>query len=248
MKLLFADARLWRYLIAATGKFVEVGLLEVNDDGLKFKAMDPSRTALVELIIPKEGFDAFEVSESTKLVLNIEDMSKIMRTAEKDDRIGIDWDQSSITFMFERRGVPRYFRLPLQSEATAEEIPELSIEYKNTYKVGGSVLHEAVKAIEDVGEVLKVSGNEKSLKLQSISDLGEAEIVLDLEKGTLDEASVENPGFSVTYGMEYLSYMKQPIKLADTVVIHVDTDMPLHLELNYVQGAKVNYYVAPRVE
>ncbi len=248
MKLLFADARLWRYLIAATGKFVEVGLLEVSSEGLKFKAMDPSRTALVELIIPREGFDAFEVSEDVKLILNIEDMSKIMRTAEKDDKIGIDWDQSSITFMFERRGVPRYFKLPLQSEATAEEIPELSIEYKNTYKVGGSVLHEAVKAIEDVGDVLKITGDERSIKLQSISDLGEAEIVLDIERGTLDEANVGNPGFSVTYGMEYLSYMKQPIKLADTVVIQADTDMPLHLELNYVQGAKVNYYVAPRVE
>ncbi len=233
--------------MAAVGKFVEMGILEISNDGLKFRAMDPSRTALVEFIIPKEGFDVFNVEKEVKLTLNIEDASKIMRTAEKDDKIGIDWTESSITFIFERRGVPRYFTLPLQVGA-AEEIPELSIEYKNMYRVGGPILYEAINSIEDVGDVLKIEGDEKELKLRSVSDLGEAEIVLSLDKGTLDEALVENPGFSVSYGMEYLSYMKQPIKLAESVVVRADTDMPCYLELNYIQGARVNYYVAPRVE
>jgi len=247
LKLLFADARIWRYLMAAAGKFVEMGILEINNDGLKFRAMDPSRTSLIEFIIPREGFDEFNIDKEAKMTLNIEDVSKIMRTAEKDDKIGIDWTESSITFIFERRGVPRYFTLPLQVGA-AEEIPELSIEYKNAYKAGGAILYEVINSIEDVGEVLKIEGDEKELRLKSVSDLGEAEIVLSLDKGTLDEALVENPGFSSTYGMEYLSYMKQPIKLAESVTIRVNTDMPCYLELNYIQGAKANYYIAPRVE
>lgn len=247
MKLLFADARIWRYLLAAAGKFVETGALEINSNGLKLKAMDPSRTALIEFIIPRESFDVFNVDKDVKLTLSIEDVSKIMRTAEKDDKIGMDWTESTITFIFERRGVQRFFTLPLQV-GVAEEIPELSIEYKNMYKVSGPVLYDVINSIEDVGEILRIEGDEKELKLKSVSDLGEAEIALSIDKGTLDEAVVENPGFSVSYGMEYLSYMKQPIKLAESVIIRADNDLPCYLELNYVQGARANYYVAPRVE
>ncbi len=248
MKLLFSDARIWRYLIAATGKFVELGVIKINENGLVFKAMDPSRTALVEFIISREAFDEFNVDKEATLVLNIEDASKIVKTADKNDKIGLDWTESSITFIFERKGVPRYFTLPLQVGGIAEEIPELSIEYKNMYRVGGTILYEAINSIEDVGDVLRIEGDEKELRLRAISDIGEAEIILSIDKGTLDEASVEHAGFKVSYGMEYLSYMKQPIKLADNVVIRVDSDLPCHLELNYMQGAKVNYYIAPRVE
>lgn len=248
MKITFSDARIWRYIMSAAGKFVEMGILRIDDSGLVFKAMDPSRTSLIEFIIPRETFDEFEVDGEHLLPLNINDVSKVLKTAERDDRIGIEWSASTITFIFERRGVPRFFTLPLQRETLAEEIPELSIDYRNSYRIAGPVLYEAIDGLEGVGEVLRVEGDERVLKLRSVSDLGEAEIVLDLDGGTLEEALVEKPGFSVMYGMEYFSYMKQPIKLSDFVVLRADSDMPCHLELNYVHGAKVNYYIAPRVE
>ena len=201
MKITFSDARLWRYIMSAVGKFIEVGSLHVSESGLSFKAMDPSRTSLTEFIIPREAFDEFDVEGEHKLILNIEDVSKILRTAEKDDKISIEWTESAITL-----------------------------------------------GIEDVGDVLRIEGNEQRLSLKSISDMGEAEVILDVERGTLEETEVNNPGFSVAYSIEYFSYMKQPIKLADYIYLRADSDMPCHLELNYMQGAKFNYYVAPRVE
>ncbi len=248
MKIVFADARIWRYIISSASKFIESGILTVNDEGLSFKAIDPSKTALIEFTIPRESFDIFEVDGESKLSVNLEDVGKIMRTAERDDKIGIEWTESHITFTFERRGVPRTFTLPLQTGAEAEEIPELSLELNNEFKMAGNVLYETISGIEDVGEVLWITGEDSILKLRSESDLGEAEIVLSTEKGVLEEAKIENPGFSVSFGMEYFSYLKQPIKLADTAVLRVDTDMPAHIELSFIQGAKLNYYVAPRAE
>ena len=248
MKVTFSDARLWRYIMSAVGKFIELGSLYVSESGLSFKAMDPSRTSLTEFIIPREAFDEFVIEGAHKLTLNIEDIGKILRTAEKDDKISIEWTESTITFIFERRGVPRSFTLPLQTAVEAEEIPELSLDLKNAYKVSGTVLYESIKGIEDVGDVLRIEGDEQHLSLRSISDIGEAEVILDVERGTLEEAEVNNPGFSVAYSIEYFSYMKQPIKLADYAYLRADSDMPCHLELNYMQGAKFNYYVAPRVE
>jgi len=248
LRITFSDARLWRYVMSSVGKFIELGSLYISESGLSFKAMDPSRTSLTEFIIPREAFDEFNVDGEHRLTLNIEDISKILRTAEKDDKISIEWTESAITLTFERRGVPRSFTLPIQTAVEAEEIPELSLDLKNKYKMSGAVLYESIKGIEDVGDVLRIEGDERYLSLKSISDIGEAEVVLNVEGGTLEEAEVGDPGFSVAFSIEYFSYMKLPVKLADYVYLRADNDMPCHLELNYVQGAKFNYYVAPRVE
>jgi proliferating cell nuclear antigen len=248
LKVTFADARIWRYVMAAVGKFIEMGSLKVNDNGLVFKAMDPSRTALVEFIIPRESFDEFDVDGEHLLPLNIDDLSKILKTAERDDRLTIEWSESTITLTFIRREVPRMFTLPLQTGIEVEEIPELSLELKNSYKIGGSTLYEGITGIEHVGDVLKIEGHENKLSIKSVSDVGEAEIIFDIESGTLVEADVNSPGFNVAYGMEYFSYIKQPVKIAEFAIIRADSDMPCQLELQLSQGARMNYYVAPRVE
>ncbi len=248
MRLTFADARIWRYIIASASKFIESVIIEVNDNELTLKALDPSRTALIEFIIPKESFDEFEIDGKHMLIIDLEDVGKIMRSAERDDKISLSWSESSITFTFERRGVSRSFTLPLRTEHEAESIPSLNLQLKNEYITAGTVLYDAIGSIEDVGETLWISGDERSLRLKSISDLGEAEVELSLEKGTLEDVKSESPGFNVSFGMEYFSYLKQPVKLADKVVIRADNDMPVHLTLEYAQGARLNYYVAPRSE
>ncbi len=249
VKITFADARIWRYITTSASKFIETAVIKISpDEGLSLKALDPSRTALIAFTIPKESFDEFDINEESTLVIDLEDVGKIMKTAERDDRISIEWTGSSISFIFERRGVPRRFMIPLRTEGEAESIPELSLELNNEYVTSGTVAYDAINSIEDVGETLWISGDENTLKLRSISDLGEAEVELSLERGTLESAKAESPGFSVSFGMEYFSYLKQPIKLSDKVILRADSDMPAHLELSYMQGAKLSYYVAPRSE
>lgn len=247
MKVVFSDARIWRYVISAMSKFIDSALLKANDKELIVKGIDPSKTALIEFKIPKSSFETYEVDGEISIQLNLEEVGKVMKSAERDDKISITTDEARITFIFERRGVPRYFTLPLQTEEL-QEIPELSLDLGNEFKMPGDVLYEAITGIEDVGEVLWIKGDEGRLSLMSESDLGEAEIVLSAEKGILEEAKVGNPGFTVSYGMEYFSYMKQPIKVADAAVLKADAEMPAHLQLIFIQDTQLDYYVAPRAE
>ena len=247
MEIVFSEARMWRYIFSATSKFMDSILLRVNSEGLTMKGIDPSKTALIEFTIPKESFEKFDVGEESSIQLNLEEAGKIMRSAERDDKISLKWNESSITFVFEKRGVPRYFTIPLQSEE-GQEIPELNLELRNQFQMPGDVLYEGLSGIENVGEVLIIEGDEGTLKLRSESDLGEAEVILTTGKGVLEKALVENPGFKVGFGMEYFTYLKQPIKIAENVVLRVDADMPAELTLTFVQSAKLKYYVAPRAE
>ena len=244
---MFSDARVWRYIISSTSKFIDSVLLKADNKGLTLKGIDPSKTALIEFKAPKESFEKFDISGESTIQVNLDDVSKIMRSAEREDKLTLKWNEVSLTFVFERKGVPRFFIIPLQN-IEAQEIPELSLELNNSFKVQGEVLYEAITGIEKVGDVLWIRGKEGELHLSSESDLGEAEVILSSDKGVLEESTVTTPNLSVSYGIEYFSYVKQTARIAETVVIKVDNDMPAQLQFSFIQGAQLNYYVAPRAE
>lgn len=242
------DARAWSYIIEAAGKFSESGVFVFKPEALYVRAIDPSRTAMIEFYIPKEAFESYEATTEKTVYLSMEDLSKILRSAGKSDKLSVSFSEDSMRVEFSDGVVTRMFKIPLRLEIAHEEIPSLELEYLNKYVVGGDVLHEALTSIEKVGDVLRVSGDESTLVLKSVGDLGEAEVILSLERGVLREADVRHPGFEVAYSIDYLSYVKKPIKSSDEVVVMVDNDLPICLELRFPSGSKLSYYVAPRTE
>jgi len=241
----FGAARLLRYVVASAAKFSETAVMVVTPDEFVFKAIDPSKTALLMLAVPRESAITYNVPEATQLVVNLEDLSKVFRSAEKDDSISLSWTQSSLSVSFERRGYLRTFTLPLSS--VMEEIPEIEIDYPNTYIIPPITFHDGLAGIEDVGDLLRVEGKEDELKLRAESELGEAEVVFSKERGGIEEADVANPGFNVSFSMEFLANFRPVIKVAEKLVLKVGSDLPLYLEVTS-HGLLIKYYVAPRAE
>lgn len=248
MKLTFSNARVWRYAMAAIGKFIESGVMIVNNDGLLFKAMDPSRVALIEFQIPKESFEEFQLDNEINVTVNVEDLSKILRSSEKDDKISLEISENSLSILLERRGIPRAFVLPLQTSSETELIPELRLDLRNRFRVSGITLYEGIGSIEDIGDVLTFSVNEGELKLRVSSDLGEAEVAFSTSLGNLIEYEVNEPAIEVSYGLDYVVYVKPVLRIAEVVDILLSSEMPCKLVMDLPHGAKMNYYVAPRID
>lgn len=242
------DARVWSYVIEATGKFSESGVFVLKPDALYIRAIDPSRVAMIEFYIPREAFESYELETEKTVYLSMEDLSRILKSAGRNDKLSMSFSEDSMRIEFSDGVVVRTFRIPLWLEIAHEEIPNLELEYLNKYVLSGNTLYEAIVSIERVGDVLRVSGDESTLVLKSVGDLGEAEIILSLEGGALKEADVRHPGFEASYSIDYLSYMKKPIKSSDEVVVMADSDLPICLELRFPSGSKLSYYVAPRTE
>ncbi len=242
------DARIWTYVIEAVGKFAESGVFILKPEAMHVKAIDPSRTAMIEFIIPKEAFEEYVVSDVKTVYLSIEELSRVLGSAESNDKLRLTFSEGSVSVDFSDGVITRIFKIPLYAEAAHEEIPELELQYVNEYVVSGDVLYDALASVERFGDVLRLSGDESALTLRSVGDLGEAEVVLSVEKGTLKDARVGNPGFEVSFSLDYVTYLKKPIKAGEEVVIRADNDLPLYLELRFASGSKLNYYVAPRTE
>lgn len=245
MSISFGAARLLRYVVASAAKFSETAVMVVTPGEFVFKAIDPSKTALLVLTIPRESAIEFNVTQEAQLVVSLEDLSKVFRSAEKDDSISLGWSQSTLSVSFERRGFSRVFTLPLSS--VIEEIPEIEIEYPNTYVIPPIIFHDGLAGIEDVGDLLRVEGGSSELRLRAESELGEAVVVFSKERGGIEEADVTDPDFSVSFSMEFVSNFRPVTRVAERLVLKAGSDLPLYLEVQS-HGLLIKYYVAPRAE
>jgi len=241
----FGSARLLRYVVVSASKFSETAVINVSESEFTFRAIDPSRTALLIITIPRESATAFNINGSEQLVVSLDDLSKVFRSAERDDMVTLSWTQSTLSVSFERRGFTRTFTLPLATPV--EEIPEIEIEYPNTYVLSPLLLYDCITGLEDVGDVLRVEGREDELRLKAESELGEAEVVLSKERGGIEESDVREPGFSVSYSMEFVTNIKPIVKVAEKLTLKTGSELPLYLEF-LSHGLLAKYYVAPRAD
>lgn len=246
MQLVFFDARVWRYVVSAIAKVIEEGVFIVDPEkGFRFRAMDPSHVILLDLWFPVEAFEVFEVDEKVDIGVSLEDVAKILRRARKEDKLELGVEGNKFTLTLVGRG-RRKFSVPLL-DITAEEIPEPSLEFKVSARLMSDVYRDAIKDLELIGDVIKFEAREGELKISSSSELGEAEIVLSTETGSLAEIEVEGE-HSAAYSLEYFSELSGAARVADAVVIKFSSDMPALIEHELPQGAKFSFLIAPRAE
>ncbi len=246
MKLVFFDARVWRYLVSAISKIVDEGVFIVSrDEGLRFRAMDPSHVILLDMRFPPDSFEEFEVEDERSIGVNFEDLAKVLRRARKEDRLELEAEETTFTVTLRGRGL-RKFSLPIL-DITAEDIPEPQLEFKARIKVMSDIYRDTIKDVELVGDVLKFYATSDEFKVISSSEFGEAEIIYTRESGSLLELEVEDTQ-QASYTLEYFSDLSGAARVADTITIKFSNDMPVQVDHELPQGAYFGFLVAPRVE
>lgn len=90
-------------LLEATRELVTEANFEIGPSGLSLQAMDSSHVSLVALNLRSDGFEHFRADRSFSMGMNLNNMSKMLRCAGRDDIITMRADDSSdaVTFMFE---------------------------------------------------------------------------------------------------------------------------------------------------
>ncbi len=251
IKLTFADARTWRYVLRGLADFIEVVSLKVHpEEGIRMKAMDPSHVMLVDFYIPKSAFEEFAIEKETVLFIHLENVSKILRRASRSDKLMIESDGTKLSIgLISKGGVIRTFSMPLIS-STYEEVPELSLEFNTFAKTLGPAVSSALSILEDVGDVIKFKVHKEGISLTGSSELGEIEFIFNTTTGTLIDfqppQDVEE--FSNSYSSEYITFITPIAKIAETVTFRLGPELPCEIGLDLAAETKLKLYVAPRVE
>ena len=244
-RIVFSDARAWRYLMTAIGKIIEEGVLRFTEKGVTLRAMDPSHIVMVDLSMPRAVFEEYEISGVKNVGINFNDLVKILRRATKNDRLGLELREEKIAVMF-LGSSERMFVLPTLS-ISEEKLPEPRIPFKVSARITSSTFRDVLKDVDPVAETLKFVCEKGVFKVIGKGSRGEAEVVLTEESGALIDLSVEEKA-EASYSIEYFKNIVPASQASDTTTIKFATNMPCRLDFELVGEGRLTFYIAPRVD
>jgi proliferating cell nuclear antigen len=233
-KAVLADSKIWRNIIESISTLVEEGVFIADPTGIRLRAMDPSRVAMVDMELPKTSFDSYECTEEVPIGVNFDDMKNIMKRTGGNEKLELEKLEKEARLKIRFKGkTSRTFSLPLL-DLGKEELSVPRISFLATVKLPASTLMDAIKDAEVVSDFVKITAEDERLRVTK--DSGE---LLSIE---LKESA------HALYSLTYLSKMMVASDLSDIAILMFSTDMPLRLDFNLPNGGRIVYYLAPRME
>lgn len=248
MKLKMDKSEVWKNCIGAISNLIEEADLDISEEGVNLKAMDPSHVALAGLKISDAAFTEFDVDKPEKLGIDLTEMDKIMSRANKNDKSTLEYVEEENRLKLEFRGTStRRFSLPLL-ELEEEELPEPELNFTANAKVTAGTIREGLKDAALVGDNVKFELSDEKFKMSIESDTGSAEMELSKEDEGLKDLNVESPTRAM-YNIGYLEDMFKAAGSNDIVEINHGEDLPIQIIFKMADGeGQLKFLLAPRVE
>ncbi|MHA1238561.1 MAG: proliferating cell nuclear antigen (pcna) [Candidatus Odinarchaeia archaeon] len=246
-KLEFGDAKVWKSIVDALSSLVDEAVFLADPNGLKMRAMDPSHIAMVDFELPKDAFDLYECSDQTNLGINLAELSKIMKRASAGDKIELSLDEKTNRLNVTFKGkATRNFTLSLL-DLSDETPPTPKIEFNVHAKIIADLVKQAIDDAAVVSDHMKFSAENDTLTLTASGDTGDVEIKLSKDSDAILEIEVKQPSYA-TYALDYLQDIIKASATSEIIELHFSTNMPIKLDFPLMEGGRISYYLAPRVE
>jgi proliferating cell nuclear antigen len=221
--------------LEAISAFIPEGNFRFSDDGVYFKAIDPSQVLLVDYFIDKKLFDKYDI-ETNFVGIDLIEFNKILQRAMPQDKLSIDLIDSEMKIKLESE-LKRSFRLPL-IDVSEGEIKAPEVKYDAKIIIGSVSLKEMLRDAA-------LFGSSVVLKLKDRKFFVEARG----SQGTMDSeaTSVSKIEASANVTCKFsLNFLHNIIKEADQgtkVTIELKPDSPMKVSYN-IGESKITFYLA----
>lgn len=218
----------WSKAIQAISAFISEGNFRFNDNGIAFKAVDPSQIVLVNYAIPKSAFDEFEV-EPTFVGIDLVELNKIMQRILPKDKMLMNVDDNELHIKLEGE-ISRSFKLPL-IDVNDEEINIPATKFDAVIEINARILKEVLKDAQLFGSsvVLRVKGSQ--LVIEARGSHGNMHALIKETKNL----TVKSPTEVVSkYSLNFFVNALREADPAKNVRIELKSDAPM--KVNYKIG------------
>ena len=241
------DAIQVKNLLKTINVLVDEATFKLTPQGLTLRAMDPSRVAMIDIVIPRESCEEHLCTEEMKFCFSIDRyLGKTLKNITKNDAIRLDIQTGIVDKMNTRLSskLSRQFSMPLL-EASEEEIPTPQINFMYSAKL---VLENVNTLLKDLDDYVQIMGTQDSLTFEQKSDI--EDFTSTLQKGDDTVLNIEakeeaKAKYSVSYLKEILKALSQ---LTYIIEVSYSTNMPMRISAELEHLGTVNFYLAPRIE
>jgi proliferating cell nuclear antigen len=247
-KLKVTDAKLLRDMTTAISILVDEATFKLDPEGLKLRAMDPSRVAMVDFEWPKTIFEEYSCTEPTKMCINISELLKLLKRTSKDEVVELSLDEKTGRLQVKITGkYTRNFTMPTL-EASEEEVPTPKITFNVRAKATTNGLSQAIEDAQLVSDHVRIEADAEKIVLNATGDLMGATISLQKGSDTLLDLEAKEPA-KATFSLSYLSeIIKTAAATSDIATLEFSSDMPIKLDFQQTKEGKLTFYLAPRIE
>jgi len=247
-KLKVADARLLRDMVTSISILVDEATFKLDPEGMKLRAMDPSRVAMVDFEWPKVTFDEYECSEPTKMCINITELLKLLKRAGKDEIVELSLDQQTAKLQVIITGkYARNFTMPTL-EASDEDVPTPKLTFNVRVKATTQGLTQAIEDAQLVSDHVRLEADPEKLVFNAAGDLMGAIITIQKGSDTLLDLVANEPS-KATFSLSYLTeIIKAASATSDIATLEFSSDMPIKLDFQQAKEGRLAFYLAPRIE
>ncbi|MFH1785434.1 MAG: proliferating cell nuclear antigen (pcna) [Candidatus Micrarchaeota archaeon] len=245
MKLVVQDAPALKSAIDSIVCLVEEGQFEIKNDGLYLKAMDPSQISMVSFTMPKTAFIEYHLPEERKLGLDIGQLANILARGKRGEKAELSVEEGRLIIKFFGEKHKRTFKIPLIE--TGDRIQkEPKIEFQNFAKVKSDAIKETLKDAKLISSHVRLQLTPEQFIVDVRGENGD--VRAEFDKGSVEVSELNVATASrATFPLQYLEDMVKATNASSIVTVNLETDRPLKLEYD-IEGAKVVYYLAPRIE
>lgn len=247
VKIVFDGADVLKRSIKALSALVDEGEFIFDEDGMKLRATDPSKIAMVDFALPKHAFREYEISGPVRLGLNLSDLQDVFKKANSAESVEMSLSDDGSKFVVELAGKARRRFVLSVIDLGGNELPLPKISFSATAKILADVFSSALDdastfsthVVVDVSPeefVMRASGSKGSYVLGLKKDVHDALLDLNVTEGA-----------KASYPLDYLEDMVSQVSKGAVIVISLSNDAPLKIE--YAIGdANFIYFLAPRIE
>jgi proliferating cell nuclear antigen len=247
-KLKVGDAKPFRDMITSISILVDEATFKLDPEGLKLRAMDPSRVAMIDFEWPKTAFEEYECTEPTKMCINITELLKLIKRSGKDETLELALDDKTGKLQIKISGkYTRNFTMPTL-EASEEEVPTPKITFNVKIKATTDGLSQAIEDAQLVSDHVKIEADPEKVVFNASGDLMGATITLQKGSDALLELEAKEAQ-KATFSLSYLTeIIKAASQTSDIATLEFSSDMPIRLDFQQAKEGKLTFYLAPRIE
>lgn len=243
-----SDAKLLKNMATAISILVDEATFHITSEGMKLRAMDPSRVAMIDFEWPRTVFEEYNCTGPTRLCFNVSELLKLLKKVSKEESVELSLDEKTGRLRVKISGrFTRIFTMPTL-EASEEEVPTPKITFKVKAKITTEGLCRAIEDAETVSDHVRIEADPEKLVFNASGELMGATIEMKRGGEDLLELDVAEPS-KATFSLNYLTeIVKAASATSDIVILEFATDMPIRLDFQQTNEGKLAYYLAPRIE
>ena len=239
------SAETFRGALDSVSVLVDECKINLNEDGLAIRAVDPANVGMVDLTLDVEAFESYE-TDGGVIGVNLARLEDFVGMADTDQLVQLELDEETRKLHVRIDGLEGTLAL-IDPESIRKEpdIPDLDL--PATIVVEGRDIDRAVKAADMVSDhiALGVDPDEEVFYVDAEGDTDDVHLELTRED-LIDLVAGEARSL---FSLDYLKDMNKAIPKDAEVEVELGQEFPVKLHFDIAEGqGEVTYMLAPRIQ